>query len=472
LTIHISDAQLVYRTLNSDKQAYEALVNKYYTRINKFCIAKVSNPYDAEDLTQEVFVQAYANLHKLHEPEKFCPWLLSISANLIKKYLRYKYKNEASISLENFNEWSLYEESTDELSQMTEEQVLNKLDFSPFYELIQSLPEQYSKSFTMRYLNDMTYKDIAQLLKLPLSTVKARMYNARQWILRKSLSPKAPRELRAQISELVTNVAQNYEELNKKLYANILENQLVLSLLDPIRLHRIPIKVFTYTLGNSDISDNIMIVANFRPDIPSIIIKSKEQIVVRAFLQLLPKNKPLRIIVLEENLWDVIDEFASTSNKKNFLTYYLPPHRIRKTKIHEGITEIQMSNNLVLQELSSLDNNLSQIIQALKNENPEYLHNMRLFIHKDSSKTIDAYALFCHSGIANLWELATCKSFLDDNEKHLSSCISMGSDLLLKQGFHITINSIPSQDTTSQNILEDIGFQHILTCVGATILIK
>lgn len=79
----MSDADLVYKALDSDQRAYEALVSKYYVQVNRFCIAKVSNPHDAEDLTQEVFIRAYANLHKLHNPEKFRPWLMGISANLI-----------------------------------------------------------------------------------------------------------------------------------------------------------------------------------------------------------------------------------------------------------------------------------------------------------------------------------------------------------------------------------------------------
>lgn len=468
----MSDAHLVYKVLDSDQQAYEALVSRYYAQVNRFCIAKVSNPHDAEDLTQEVFIRAYANLHKLRSPEKFRPWLLSISANLIKKYFRDKYQNETCISLEDLTDSSLYKRCTDPIVQTTEDLVLGQLDFSPLHRFMHSMPEHLNESLTMHYLNDMTYKDIARLLKLPISTVKARMYNARQWVLRNSLSRTTPKELRNQIGELVTNVARNHEELSKVLYTNMLENQPILALLDPIKLQQVPIKVFTYTLSDPDKSDNLMIMADIHPLTPTVVIKSKEQIAVRAFLQLLPKSKPLRAVVLEQKLWNVIDEFALTDNPTEYFTYYLTPQEIRKTNISEGVTEIELTNTLILENLSSQDKRLSGIIKSLKNENPEYPHSLRLFVHEDSSGTIDTYALFIHSGIGNLWELASYSSFLDDYSKYLGSCISLGSSLLLKQGYHITVNGILSHNATFQSILLNIGFRHMLTFVGATILVE
>lgn len=358
---------------------------------------------------------------------------------------------------------------TDPIIQTTEDRVLDQLHFSPLHRLMHSMPEHLNQSLTMYYLDGMTYEDIAQLLKLPVSTVKARMYNARQWVLRNSLSRNTPKELRNQIGELVTDVARNCEELSKVLYANMLENQLILALLDPIKLQRVPIKVFTYTLGDPDKSDNLMIMADIHPLTPTVVIKSKEQIAVRAFLQLLPKSKPLRAVVLEQKLWNVIDEFALTDNPTEYFTYYLTPREIRKTNISEGVTEIELANTLILENLSSQDKRLSGIIKSFKNENPEYPHSVKLFVHEDPSGTIDAYALFTHSGIGNLWELASHNSFLDDCSEYLRSCVSIGSSLLLKQGYHITVNGIPSQNATFQSILQDIGFRHMLTFVGATI---
>ena len=82
------DAQLVRSVLDGDRAAYAELYERYARWVRAVCFDTARNLSDAQDLTQEVFLRAYAQLGRLREPERFGAWLHSIARNRCLEWLR------------------------------------------------------------------------------------------------------------------------------------------------------------------------------------------------------------------------------------------------------------------------------------------------------------------------------------------------------------------------------------------------
>jgi RNA polymerase sigma-70 factor (ECF subfamily) len=85
-----TDEQLIEQIKNGAREAYGQLFSKYYQRIYNTCLFILKNPQDAEEVTQEAFVDSYLKLGQLKSPGKFFAWLKSIAKNRSIKYLHRK----------------------------------------------------------------------------------------------------------------------------------------------------------------------------------------------------------------------------------------------------------------------------------------------------------------------------------------------------------------------------------------------
>ena len=85
-----SDFLLVHRARAGDEEACERLVRKYYPSIYQYCLLHIYDTYEAEDLTQEVFVRAFASLERYREYGKVKNYLYTIAGNVVKNYYKKK----------------------------------------------------------------------------------------------------------------------------------------------------------------------------------------------------------------------------------------------------------------------------------------------------------------------------------------------------------------------------------------------
>ncbi len=83
-----TDAQLVQRTLAGDRLAFGELYDRYARVVRSICFHETINLGEAQDLAQDVFMRAYGKLHKLRQPERFGPWLVSITRNVCREFRR------------------------------------------------------------------------------------------------------------------------------------------------------------------------------------------------------------------------------------------------------------------------------------------------------------------------------------------------------------------------------------------------
>jgi RNA polymerase sigma-70 factor (ECF subfamily) len=167
-----------------DQKAYAELMNNYRDSLYFMLLKMTNNPHDADDLTIEAFGKAFKKLHQYTPDFAFSTWLFKIASNNCIDFMRKKKKNTFSM-----NKTPEDKDEGDELANMIpsemldpEENVINKEKIELMREVVQRLKPHYRKLIELRYFKEFSYEEISNELNLPLGTVKAQLYRAREFI--------------------------------------------------------------------------------------------------------------------------------------------------------------------------------------------------------------------------------------------------------------------------------------------------
>lgn len=180
----VEDQISIKRSLRGEKKAFEQLVKRYQKSVYNLAYRMTGSREDAEDLTQETFLRAYTKLNTFDVDRRFSPWLFRIASNLcINWQKRQKFRE---VSLDSFSEEKkeslLFSGVSANPEFQLERNQLQKL----LKQEILALPVRYRLVFTLRYLDDYSCREIAEILDMPEGTVKTYLFRARR-ILREKL---------------------------------------------------------------------------------------------------------------------------------------------------------------------------------------------------------------------------------------------------------------------------------------------
>jgi RNA polymerase sigma factor (sigma-70 family) len=174
------DAMLVEQAINGDEKAYNKIVEKYHRALYYHISKMIRNSDIVEDLIQEIFSKAFSNLGSYNTNYAFSTWLYRIATNHTIDYLRKKKLNTYSIDEPiSTKEGDMKMELPDE-SQKTDDLVIRKQRYNIIKEAMRQLPDKYRKVIEMRHMEEKSYQEIADILDLPLGTVKAHIFRARE----------------------------------------------------------------------------------------------------------------------------------------------------------------------------------------------------------------------------------------------------------------------------------------------------
>ncbi len=178
------DYRLVKRALeNADQKAYAELMGRYRDSVYYMLLKMVNNKDDAEDLTVEAFGKAFKRLSQYTPNFAFSTWLFRIATNNCIDFIRRKRKNTFSIDqpMEDDEGGEMVMDlRSDTLD--PEQHIMKKQKIMMLRELVDKMKPRYRTLIEMRYFQELSYEEIADQLELPLGTVKAQLFRAREFL--------------------------------------------------------------------------------------------------------------------------------------------------------------------------------------------------------------------------------------------------------------------------------------------------
>ncbi|MCF8368242.1 MAG: sigma-70 family RNA polymerase sigma factor [Bacteroidales bacterium] len=181
----LRDYQLVKRAIDDgDQKAYAELMKNYRDSLYFMLLKMTNNPHDAEDLTIEAFGKAFKKLHQYAPEYAFSTWLFKIASNNCIDFIRKKKKYTFSIDA-NYDDDETGTEMASKIPSQTldpEEELVKKQKIILMREVVEKLKPHYRTLIELRYFKEFSYEEIANELNLPLGTVKAQLFRAREFL--------------------------------------------------------------------------------------------------------------------------------------------------------------------------------------------------------------------------------------------------------------------------------------------------
>jgi len=179
------DYALVRAALDGDEKAFARLLLRYKDSIYFMLLKMVNNKSDAEDLTLEAFGKAFKNLHQYSPSFAFSTWLFKIASNNCIDYLRKR--RGIHVSIENDQENGSESEIQGRLKSSElnpEEKLIRNQEAILLHKVVRRLKPRYRTLVEYRYFREYSYEEIAVKLNLPLGTVKAQLFRAREMLFK------------------------------------------------------------------------------------------------------------------------------------------------------------------------------------------------------------------------------------------------------------------------------------------------
>jgi len=174
------DYELVLRALDKgDQKAYSELMKNYREAIYFMMLKMTNDSTDADDLTIEAFGKAFRNLPQYTPDFAFSTWLFKIASNNCIDFIRKKRLVVTSIDQGVNNEDGGMAQNIPCEHLDPEEAIIKKQKHKALRDVVEKLKPHYRKLVELRYYKEYSYEEIAEELNLPLGTVKAQLFRAR-----------------------------------------------------------------------------------------------------------------------------------------------------------------------------------------------------------------------------------------------------------------------------------------------------
>ena len=163
-----------------DEKAYSDLLKIYREPLYLMLLKMTNDPVEADDLTIEAFSKAFRSLHQYSPTHAFSTWLFTIASNNCIDFIRKKRLETVSIN-------KVYKQSDDDEIEIQiassgptpEEEVITEQRIKIMRQAVQLLKPRYRRLVEMRYFDELSYEEISEKMDLPLGTVKAQLFRAR-----------------------------------------------------------------------------------------------------------------------------------------------------------------------------------------------------------------------------------------------------------------------------------------------------
>ena len=184
------DYQLVQKAVHGDQRAYALLLDRYKNPVFHTILKMVHNRDDADDLTLEAFGKAFHKLSSYTPKYAFSTWLFKIAINNCIDHIRKK--RLSFLSIDDPIEPGADDDFASNLRASVlnpEEQIIRNQQIGQIRHVISKLSHKYRLMIELRFFEDLSYDEIARELDIPLGTVKAQLYRAKELLYKQLQQP-------------------------------------------------------------------------------------------------------------------------------------------------------------------------------------------------------------------------------------------------------------------------------------------
>ena len=183
----IDENKCIKKAIAGDPDAFEQLMLQYQAQVYRLTFRMTNHAEDAADLTQEIFLKAWNNLDKFEFKSAFSTWLYRLASNTCLDFLRsVKRHPQVSLTVEDNDG----EEATLDIPDSApspEESLISSEEAALLARAMAELEPEQRQILTLRVVNEMSYADIADILRIREGTVKSRLSRAREALRKKLL---------------------------------------------------------------------------------------------------------------------------------------------------------------------------------------------------------------------------------------------------------------------------------------------
>ncbi|MDB5254557.1 MAG: sigW [Parcubacteria group bacterium] len=173
LYIHATDEELVAMVQQGNTEPFGALVERYEEKLLRYGRRFLSTVEDIEDLVQDVFMNVYKNIQSFDTSQKFSPWIYRIAHNTFVNGL--KKRSNDKMDMIDFDILVSHAVDDDPIKKEREQKEMREMIDG----VLKELKPKYREVLVLYYLEDMSYKEIADILEVPTSTVGIRIKRAK-----------------------------------------------------------------------------------------------------------------------------------------------------------------------------------------------------------------------------------------------------------------------------------------------------
>lgn len=163
------ESELIAQAAQGNAKAFRILVNRYLPLVYNYLYRMTQNHELSEEMVQEAFVKAYQNLKTFDQNRAFKPWLLRIATNATLSEMR---KQRKIVSLNALEDDGAWHEADYQLTEDASMQLERQWTADEVQQAISQLDVKYRQVLTLRYQQDLSYEEIAEVTQTPLNTVR------------------------------------------------------------------------------------------------------------------------------------------------------------------------------------------------------------------------------------------------------------------------------------------------------------
>jgi len=159
------------------QRAFSWLLDEFWTDVYNFQLKRVNDEVEAEDISIQTFAKAFDKLHTYDERYSFRTWLIAISKNIHIDNLRKQNESLLHLDREEKQSKTLIDETP-----IIEDSLIMEQQFDYLLKSIKQLKEPYQTAIQLRYLHEKSYKEIAEEMQSPMSSVKITLLRAKKML--------------------------------------------------------------------------------------------------------------------------------------------------------------------------------------------------------------------------------------------------------------------------------------------------